>query len=213
MSNSREQQTSGLVFGGLSWCTNIFSAATEEYNGSGFLVEELYLQLEDGGYAGAGTQTAALFGLGYPSDGVTNVTEEYNGTSWTTNNTLITRRFSLWEGGGIQTSALAFGGRPYPDHVKQCKNYDGSSWTSWYSFTCKKRLLRCNGPTNSFCSSGALGDNLDHLTSSTTLNMMELLGQQVQTLILPELVELAQVLQTAAILHMEEQVQLVSNKN
>ena len=116
-------QSASLIFGG---DTGSNSAATEEYDGSGWAAGgDLTTARQN--LMGAGTQTAALAFGAYHHPAGLNESEEYNGSAWTEGNNLNTARGAAGRA-GIQTAALAISGYTGSD-VAIVESYDGSSWT------------------------------------------------------------------------------------
>jgi len=119
----------GLVFGGTP--ASGVTAATEEYNGSGF-ASGGDMGTARRALGGTGTQTAGLAIGGYVSGpaAVANV-EEYDGSSWSEQNDIPT---ALWKPGalGIQTAALSMGGKVVTpeNEVSSSYEYDGTNWTT-----------------------------------------------------------------------------------
>jgi hypothetical protein len=129
-------QTAGLGFGG-NPTSPLYSAATEEYDGSAWTAGG-NMGTARYGLSGAGTQTAGLgFGGNTPSP-PNNVTEEYDGSTWTAGGTLNTARAAM-AGCGLQTAGLAIGGNA-PGKA-QTEEYNGTSWTSVNSLNTGRSYL------------------------------------------------------------------------
>jgi hypothetical protein len=128
-------QTEALTFGGATSPTSTNTAASEEYNGSGFSVGG-DLNTARRLLGGAGTQTAGLAfaGLSPASPNLSAATEEYGGTSWTNGNNIGTARYGL-AGAGTQTAGLGFGGYQPPasppnGNSVATEEYDGTNWSA-----------------------------------------------------------------------------------
>ena len=147
-------QTAGLASGGGT--PNPATVATEEYNGSGWVVGG---DLNTGATfaAAAGTQTAGLkFGGATPQNVEYAQTEEYNGTSWTESGDLSQARQDLG-GCGTQTAALAFAGSEYVPETNNfavTEEYNGSSWTSGGDMNSARRGMAQSGTQTAALSAG-----------------------------------------------------------
>ena len=130
-------QTANFIAGGQ---TPSYTAATEEYNGTGWSSGANAPSAHASGF-GAGTLTAGLIfgGTTDPGgqEGIT-TTAEYDGSSWTTSGALNQKRWSGGSGAGTQTAALCSAG--YNDgNVTNSEEYNGSSWTAGNAIDAGKR--------------------------------------------------------------------------
>ena len=128
---SAGDKTAGIVFGGSLNPYPIFTALTEEYNGTGWTVEATCPSALGGiGSAGAGTQTAALqFGANGGS-GYTNNSAHYNGSSWTAGGSMNTTGRDR-SGGGTQTAGIGANAYiPGSQAEPNAETYNGSAWTA-----------------------------------------------------------------------------------
>ena len=133
-------QTAGVIgLGGTPPGGN--SAATEEYNGSGWSTgnnantARRYL-------SGFGIETAGVACGGYVTT-QSNATEEYNGTSWTAGGNLNTARHFL-ASAGILTAGVAFGGNA-PPFTTATEEYNGTAWTNVNSMSTARGYLAGTG--------------------------------------------------------------------
>jgi len=124
-------QTASLLMGGNLSPPVGYTAAVEQYNGTGWANETVIPTAIQQG-AGAGTITAALFCAGFigpPPPGSTG-TFEYDGSSWTVSNVLANGRTSALSA-GTQIAAMIAGGSECPAPVKlSTEEYNGTSWTA-----------------------------------------------------------------------------------
>ena len=117
-------QTAGVVFGGT---TGSNTAATEEYNGSGFSAGG-DLSTARRSISGFGLQTAAVAAGGYVTT-VQTATEEYNGSTWGPGGALNTGRSGLAAAGTL-TAGLCFGGYDGSSSTTATEEYNGTAWSN-----------------------------------------------------------------------------------
>ena len=117
-------QTAGVVFGGT---TGSNTAATEEYDGSGFSAGG-DLSTARRALSGFGSQTAAVAAGGYVTT-VQTATEEYNGSTWGPGGALNTGRSGLAAAGTL-TAGLCFGGYDGSNSTTATEEYNGTSWSN-----------------------------------------------------------------------------------
>jgi len=110
----------------------------ELYNGTSW-TETANLNTARSASTGGGTQTSAIYALGYSgSYPNTTASESWNGTSWTTTSSANTGRAGSGGAGTSNTSVLVFGGDTYdgtpgslPTRVSSAsESWNGTSWTA-----------------------------------------------------------------------------------
>jgi hypothetical protein len=125
----------GIVVGG--YATTLLGV-NESYNGTSW-TEIADLNTARSASSGGGTQTSAIYALGY-SGSYPNSTasESWNGTSWTTTSSANTGRAGSSGAGTSNTSVLVFGGDTYdgtpgsiPTRASSASEFwNGTSWTA-----------------------------------------------------------------------------------
>jgi hypothetical protein len=131
--NAAGTQTAGLCIGGGPPDATLFTAATEEYDGTSWTAGGSLSEGKRGGYS-SGTQTAALTFSGTISGPArTNATEKYDGTSWSTSPATFPSTIVAGGdlgGSGTQSASLAIGGSGPPSSNLTIEFNGGGSYQS-----------------------------------------------------------------------------------